>query len=229
MAPSGVLAYLEFNFIAYWIQIHGFSLERLSSTNARLIGIKLGEVQAVDTTVDFEYTVVDYMRVKVALDIHNPQSPGFYFARLWIVCNGWRLSMKDFLVYLISVAKLILLVLMMKSFHIHSKWIWVLGPNMKINSIPSSGEVTHVDSVSVDLAKSLVDPSAPARLGSHIRLPIPSSKLAKGKQVLPLEDGGRSPVDSKDNLELEPHRDFCHSVKLPHCSSLSLDKAVYQN
>lgn len=98
-----------------------------------------------------------------------------------------------------------------------------MGPNTKINSIPSSGEVTHVDSVSMDLAKSLVDPNAPVRLGSHIRLPIPSSKLAKGKQVLlPPKDGGRSPVDSEDDLKLEPHRDFCHSVKLPRCSSLSL-------
>lgn len=50
-SPTEAISDLDFTKAAYWIQIHGFPLARLSSINARLIGSKLGELIEEDTAV----------------------------------------------------------------------------------------------------------------------------------------------------------------------------------
>lgn len=65
--------------LAFWVQIHRVPMEHQSSTNARLIGGKIGFVLEVDYGVNLDKEDWDFLGVKVELDITQLLLPGFFF------------------------------------------------------------------------------------------------------------------------------------------------------
>lgn len=94
LSPLKVGAVVEemvFSKYPFWVQIHGLPIEKMSRTNAEIIGKRFGRLLAIETSPDNILLARSFLRVKVEINIDQPLPKGFWIRRktpeskdLWI-------------------------------------------------------------------------------------------------------------------------------------------------
>ncbi|KAF7146847.1 hypothetical protein RHSIM_Rhsim03G0009600 [Rhododendron simsii] len=86
-----VVEQMDFSKCHFWVQIHGLPIEKMSRTNAEIIGRRFGRLLAIETSPDNILLARSFLRVKVEINIDQPLPKGFWIRRkkpeskdLWI-------------------------------------------------------------------------------------------------------------------------------------------------
>lgn len=78
LADGMVISNLDFNSCPFWMQIHGLPVEKLSRTNAEIIGSRLGKFMALETGSDGLCLSRGFLRVWVEINTSQPLPKGFF-------------------------------------------------------------------------------------------------------------------------------------------------------
>ncbi|KAG5565320.1 hypothetical protein RHGRI_001274 [Rhododendron griersonianum] len=91
LKAGAVVEEMDFSKCPFWVQIHGFPIEKMSRANAEIIGKRFGRLLAIETSPDNILLARSFLRVKVEINIDQPLPKGFWIRRktseskdLWI-------------------------------------------------------------------------------------------------------------------------------------------------
>ncbi|KAJ1382959.1 Zinc finger, CCHC-type [Sesbania bispinosa] len=88
---------VNYDYVSFWIQLHGLPLEYMNTRNAIKVAKLLGEVVSVENTLVEGHLLRPFMRVRVQVNIKKPLVTGFWLLRKdlpkkWIFIKYERLQ-----------------------------------------------------------------------------------------------------------------------------------------
>ncbi|XVE80609.1 hypothetical protein DITRI_Ditri14bG0153000 [Diplodiscus trichospermus] len=79
--PGFTLDELDFSQVAYWVQVHGLSLDQMSPKNAKKIGDQIGRVMEIEDPISSHGIRRGFFRIRVLIDVTKPLPSGFWASR----------------------------------------------------------------------------------------------------------------------------------------------------
>ncbi|KAH7842462.1 hypothetical protein Vadar_005596 [Vaccinium darrowii] len=90
---------IEFSSCPFWVQVHGLPVEKMSRTNAEIIGRRIGNLLGIEACSDGLLLHRSFLRVRVEINLSQPLPKGFWLKKkhadgkdLWISYKYERLS-----------------------------------------------------------------------------------------------------------------------------------------
>ncbi|KAL4309946.1 hypothetical protein GQ457_01G006240 [Hibiscus cannabinus] len=79
--PGLTLEELDFLQVAYWVQVHGLSLDQMSPKNAKKVGDQIGRVLEIEDPISSHGIRRGFFRIRVLIDVSKPLPSGFWASR----------------------------------------------------------------------------------------------------------------------------------------------------
>ncbi|OMP06952.1 hypothetical protein COLO4_07749 [Corchorus olitorius] len=79
--PGLTLDELDFSQVAYWVQVHGLSLDQMSPKNAKKVGDQIGRVLEIEDPISSHGIRRGFFRIRVLIDVTKPLPSGFWASR----------------------------------------------------------------------------------------------------------------------------------------------------
>ncbi|KAE8731494.1 Kinesin KP1 [Hibiscus syriacus] len=79
--PGLNLEELDFSQVAYWVQVHGLSLDQMSPKNAKKVGDQIGRVLEIEDPISSHGIRRGFFRIRVVIDVSKPLPSGFWASR----------------------------------------------------------------------------------------------------------------------------------------------------
>ncbi|XVF03584.1 hypothetical protein REPUB_Repub05bG0006000 [Reevesia pubescens] len=79
--PGFTLDELDFSQVAYWVQVHGLSLDQMSPKNAKKVGDQIGRVMEIEDPISSHGIRRGFFRIRVLIDVSKPLPSGFWASR----------------------------------------------------------------------------------------------------------------------------------------------------
>ncbi|TYJ48923.1 hypothetical protein E1A91_A01G098200v1 [Gossypium mustelinum] len=79
--PGFTLDELDFSQVAYWVQVHGLSLDQMSPKNAKKVGDQIGKVLEIEDPISSHGIRRGFFRIRVLIDVSKPLPSGFWASR----------------------------------------------------------------------------------------------------------------------------------------------------
>ncbi|KAK8527066.1 hypothetical protein V6N13_084937 [Hibiscus sabdariffa] len=79
--PGFTLEELDFLQVAYWVQVHGLSLDQMSPKNAKKVGDQIGRVLEIEDPISSHGIRRGFFRIRVLIDVSKPLPSGFWASR----------------------------------------------------------------------------------------------------------------------------------------------------
>ncbi|XP_039026959.1 kinesin-like protein KIN-14F [Hibiscus syriacus] len=79
--PGLTLEELDFSQVAYWVQVHGLSLDQMSPKNAKKVGDQIGRVLEIEDPISSHGIRRGFFRIRVLIDVSKPLPSGFWASR----------------------------------------------------------------------------------------------------------------------------------------------------
>lgn len=79
--PGFTLDEIDFSQVAYWVQVHGLSLDQMSPTNAKKVGDQIGKVMEIEDPISSHGIRRGFFRIRVLIDVSKPIPSGFWACR----------------------------------------------------------------------------------------------------------------------------------------------------
>ncbi|KAF7152710.1 hypothetical protein RHSIM_Rhsim01G0092500 [Rhododendron simsii] len=81
LTEGAAVSDLDFSYCPFWVQIHGLPVEKMTRTNAEIIGRRFGKLLAVETSPDGFLLGRSFLRVRVEVKLSDPLPKGFWLRR----------------------------------------------------------------------------------------------------------------------------------------------------
>ncbi|KAE8704287.1 hypothetical protein F3Y22_tig00110458pilonHSYRG00436 [Hibiscus syriacus] len=79
--PGLSLKELDFSQVAYWVQVHGLSLDQMSPKNAKKVGDQIGRVLEIEDPISSHGIRRGFFRIRVLIDVSKSLPSGFWASR----------------------------------------------------------------------------------------------------------------------------------------------------
>ncbi|XVF33846.1 hypothetical protein REPUB_Repub18cG0006900 [Reevesia pubescens] len=79
--PGFTLDELDFSQVAYWVQVHGLSLDQISPKNAKKVGDQIGKVMEIEDPISSHGIRRGFFRIRVLIDVSKALPSGFWANR----------------------------------------------------------------------------------------------------------------------------------------------------